>query len=153
MLDSRRMCGRLLSLVLLFSALLIPVVEARQMVSVARDEINMRTGAGTRHESLWLLSRGYPLQVIGKRGQWVKVRDFESDEGWVYRPLTSARPHHVVKASIANVRSGPSTRTRVVGKLAYGEVVRTLEKRSGWVRVTHESGVKGWIARRLLWGW
>lgn len=153
MLDSRRMCGRLLSLVLLFSALLIPVVEARQMVSVARDEINMRTGAGTRHESLWLLSRGYPLQVIGKRGQWVKVRDFESDEGWVYRPLTSARPHHVVKASIANVRSGPSTRTRVVGKLAYGEVVRTLEKRSGWVRVRHESGVKGWIARRLLWGW
>lgn len=153
MLDSRRMCGRLLSLVLLFSALLIPVVEARQMVSVARDEINMRTGAGTRHESLWLLSRGYPLQVIGKRGKWVKVRDFESDEGWVYRPLTSARPHHVVKASIANVRSGPSTRTRVVGKLAYGEVVRTLEKRSGWVRVRHESGVKGWIARRLLWGW
>lgn len=151
--QTRRMRGRFLSLVLLFSALLIPVVEARQMVSVARNEINMRTGAGTQHEPLWLLSRGYPLQVIGTRGKWVKVRDFENDEGWVYRPLTAARPHHVVKASIANVRSGPSTRTRVVGKLAYGEVVRTLEKRSGWVKVRHESGVKGWIARRLLWGW
>ena len=88
---------------------------------------NMRTSAGTRHDSLWLLSRGYPLQVIGKRGKWVKVRDFESDEGWVYRPLTSARPHHVVKASTANVRSGPGTRTRVIGRHAYGEVVRTLE--------------------------
>lgn len=153
MLQLRRMCGRLLSLVLLFSALLIPVAEARQMVSVARNEINMRTGAGTRHESLWLLSRGYPLQVIGQRGKWIKVRDFEKDEGWVYRPLTSTRPHHVVKAGIANVRKGPGTRTRVVGKLAYGDVVRTLEKRPGWVKVSHESGVKGWIARRLLWGW
>lgn len=153
MLQARRMCGRLLSLTLLFSALLIPVVEARQMVSVARNEINMRTGAGTQHEPLWLLSRGYPLQVVAQRGKWVKVRDFEKDEGWVYRPLTSKRPHHVVKASIANVRSGPSTKMRVVGKLRYGEVVRTLEKREGWVKVSHQSGVKGWIARRLLWGW
>jgi uncharacterized protein YgiM (DUF1202 family) len=59
----------------------------------------------------------------------------------------------VVKASVANVRSAPGTRSRVVGKLTYGNVVRTLEKRNGWVNVRHDTGLSGWVARRLLWGW
>jgi SH3-like domain-containing protein len=138
---------------LLLMLLLATLAEAREMVTVARDQVNMRSGAGTRHEPLWLLDRGYPLQVIGRRGDWLRVRDFERDVGWVYRPLTRSTPHHIVKAPVANVRSGPSTRTRIVGKLSYGDVVRTLERRAGWVKVRHESGLRGWIARRLLWGW
>jgi SH3-like domain-containing protein len=135
---------------LLFAA--VPAM-AQQMLSVDRNEINMRAGPGTDHESLWLLGRGYPLQVIGRKGKWVQVRDFEADKGWVYRPLLDKTRHFVVKVKVANIRSRPSTRGAILGKALYGDVLRTLERTKNWVKVQQEGGKKGWIARRLLWGW
>jgi SH3-like domain-containing protein len=138
---------------LLSFAFLIPAAFAQKMVSVDRPEINMRSGPGTDHEALWLLIRGYPLAVIGEQGKWLKVRDFENDEGWVYGPLTGEKPHFVVKGTNVNVRSGPGTRNRVVGKAEYGEVLRTVETRGDWVKVRNAAGLTGWISRSLLWGW
>jgi uncharacterized protein YgiM (DUF1202 family) len=127
--------------------------QARDMRSVARPSINMRAGPGTRHEALWSLTRGYPVEILGRKGSWYQVRDFERDTGWIYRPLLSKTPHHIVKAEVANIRSGPGLRSRIIGKAAYGDVMRTLEKRRQWAKVRNEGGLVGWISRRLLWGW
>ncbi|MBA3056471.1 MAG: SH3 domain-containing protein [Gammaproteobacteria bacterium] len=140
-------------LVALVSLGFAPALQARDMVSVARPEINMRTGASTRHSVVWALSKGYPLEVIARKGKWLKVRDFEKDSGWVSRPLVNKTPHVIVKSSISNVRSEPSTRGRILGKAPYGEVLRTLEHRDDWVKVQRDGGLKGWISRRLVWGW
>lgn len=127
---------------------------AKQMVSVKGSVLNMRSGPSTKTEVLWELQRGYPLQVTQRKGRWLKVRDFEGDTGWVAGSLTGRTPYHIVKSSTANVRSGPSTKNRIVGKAEQGELLRTREKRSGWVRVERQDGKKGgWISGKLLWGW
>jgi len=127
--------------------------QAREMVSTARVDVPMRTGPSARHAAKWTLSRGYPLTVTGRQGAWLRVRDFENDQGWVLRSHTGATPHHVAKASVLNIRGTPSTRGRIVGKAAYGDVLRTLERRGDWVKVRHERGTVGWVSRRLVWGW
>lgn len=127
--------------------------QAREMVSIDRPEANMRAGAGTRHPVLWVLSRGYPLAVTGRAGNWLKVRDFENDQGWVHRSLTGRKPHLVVRTRVANLRSAPSTNARIVGQAGYGEVLRTVEHRRGWAKVRKDGGLVGWVSRRLLWGW
>jgi SH3-like domain-containing protein len=127
--------------------------SATNMVSVKGPILNMRSGPGTHHEILWELKNGYPLQVQKRQGTWLKVRDFEGDSGWVARSLTDRTPHHIVKSKVANVRSSPSTQGRIVGKAEYGEVLRTKEKRAGWVRVERAEGPNGWISKKLLWGW
>lgn len=141
----------------IFLALLFLLVasaaQAREMVSIARENVNMRAGPGTRHEALWGLARGFPLEVLGRRGNWVQVRDFERDKGWVLRSLTQRKAHHIVRSKVANLRAGPGTRHRVVGKVLYGDVLRTLERRGGWVRLSDGQGRRGWVARKLLWGW
>lgn len=126
---------------------------AQNMVSVKGSMLNMRTGPGTHTEVLWELQKGYPMEVLQRRNRWFQIRDFEGDTGWVARSLTSKTPHHVVKSSTANLRSGPGTQYRIVGKAEYGEVVRTREKRGRWVRVERDGASNGWIAKRLLWGW
>jgi SH3-like domain-containing protein len=123
------------------------------MVSVKGKILNMREGPGTHTEILWELKKGYPLQVQKRQGRWLKVRDFEGDSGWVARSLTGRTPHHIVKSKVANVRSSPNTQSRIVGKAEYGELLRTKEKRAGWVRVERAEGPGGWISKKLLWGW
>ena len=126
---------------------------AREMVSIKGKIVNMRAGPGTHTEILWELDKGYPLQVLKRRGSWLQVRDFENDRGWIAKSLTARTPHHIVKSKIANIRRGPGTRHRIVGKAERYEVLRTREKKSGWVRVERDNGQKGWISSKLLWGW
>jgi len=127
-------------------------LQAREMVSIAKPEVNMRTGAGTHYPAVWRLDHGYPLEVLQTQGNWLKVRDFEKDVGWVYRPLVSKAAYVIVKSRVANVRQAPNLSARVLDKVAYGEVMRQLERRNGWVKVQRKGALKGWIARRLLWG-
>jgi len=143
---------------LLMGAALLATVStsalAQSMVSVSGNTVNMRSGPSTQNPILWELKRGYPLRVIRRQGNWLEVSDFENDRGWVARSLTGSTPHHVVKSRTANIRRGPGTNHAVVGKADYGDVLRTREKRAGWVRVEHTaSGTTGWISGRLLWGW
>ena len=52
------------------------------------------------------------------------------------------------------MRSGPGTRYPIIAKAYKGVVLRTIASVKGWgVKVRHEGGVTGWVARRLVWGW
>ena len=128
------------------------------MVSVTGDKVNLRKGPSEQYPVIWELGKGFPLKVIASQGNWLKVSDFESDVGWIYKELVSKKPHLIVKANRnskarINIRSGPGTRHKIVGKAEYGVVFETLQRRNSWVQVRHESGLTGWIKRSLLWGW
>lgn len=126
--------------------------SAQNMVSVKGSTVNMRAQPTTNAEIVWELNRGYPLKVLQRKGRWLQVSDFEGDRGWVARSLTGTVGHFVVKSKTANMRSGPGTHYPIVDKLAYGDLLRTLAKRSGWSQVQNSDGKKGWISQKLLWG-
>jgi SH3-like domain-containing protein len=128
-------------------------VQAQTMVSVKGSTVNMRTKPTTSSEILWELKRGYPLKVVQRKGRWLQIRDFEGDKGWVARSLMGSAPHFVVKSRIANMRKGPGTNHPIVGKAAYGDLLKTSAKRNGWAHVVRSDGKKGWISQKLLWGW
>lgn len=149
----KRASTLLFAMAFLCLALVTSPAQAIEMVSIKGSIVNMRSGPGTNTEVLWELERGYPLQVLKRQGSWLQVRDFENDKGWVSAALTNRVPHHIVKARIANVRSGPSTRTRIVGKTERYDLMRTRSAKPGWVQVEGKNGLKGWISKKLLWGW
>ena len=129
-----------------------------KMVSIADDEVNMRSGPGTNYKVIWELGSGFPLTVLKKKGEWYRVRDFEGSIGWVHQDVTSATPHMIVKVhknskKRINIRSGPGTKYRIVAKAYYGVVLKTLQQKDGWVKIQHEKGGTGWVKRNLLWGW
>lgn len=141
----------------LFFIFLLTTVCQGKMYSIASKEVNMRTGPGKKYSISWAYGKGFPLTRLAQKGNWVKVKDFENDSGWIYKPLLSSKPHMVVKVfknknQTINIRSGPGRKYKVVGKAYYGVVFETLERRKTWVKVKHESGLTGWVARKLLWG-
>ncbi|RTQ31889.1 SH3 domain-containing protein [Variovorax sp. NFACC27] len=153
MLRFSRLPALLLAFALSWMALPPANAAQTQMVSVAVKTLNMRTGPGQRYETHWTVTRGYPFRVIGKKGDWLRVSDFEGDKAWVFRPMTNKTPHHVVKAQSANLRRAPGARSPVVKKAGYGDVLRTIERRGNWLKVQHEGGATGWVQRSFVWGW
>jgi len=138
---------------LVFSLLTLSTAEAISLVSVDGENVNMRSGPGSNYSVLWELGKGFPLKVLGRKGGWVKVEDFEGDTGWIYGKLVTKNPHLIVKKKRINVRSGPGRHYRLVGKANYGVVFETIKSSKGWVKVKHENGLTGWVKRDLLWGW
>jgi SH3-like domain-containing protein len=126
---------------------------AQEWVSIRNDNVNMRAGPGTNHAVQWKLARGFPLQVVQRRNNWLQVRDFEGDTGWVARSVTSNIRHHIVKGQNVNLRAGPGTNHRVVGRAKYGEVLRTVRRQGRWAEVRMPNGRNAWIAANLVFGW
>lgn len=142
---------------IVFTFILIPFTVLARMVSVSGEDVNLRSGPGTNYSVKWKYGSGLPLKVIKEQGSWVKVEDFEKDSGWLHKDLLSNTGHMIVKVNKdknkkVNIRSGPGTNYKIVGKAYYGVVFKTVKQQKGWAQVKHESGVTGWVKRTLLWG-
>ena len=128
-----------------------------EMVAVAGEDINMRSGPDTTKEVLWRVGTGFPLEVVKRSGDWLQVKDFEGSTGWMHRKTVNTTAHVVVKANkgtdnTINVRSEPNRKAQVVAEARYGVVFRKLGERGDWVQVEHGDGVTGWVESSLLWG-
>jgi SH3-like domain-containing protein len=129
-----------------------------ETLSIKGDKVNLRTGPGIDYSVKWEYGDGFPVQVIEKKGDWRKVKDFENDTGWVYKSFLSSSLFAIVKANKdsdqkINIRKGPGTDNKIIGKACYGVVFKILRNKSGWVEVQHESGLIGWVSSHLLWGY
>jgi SH3-like domain-containing protein len=124
---------------------------AAQYVSVKNDGVNVRSGPNTNKEILWEVFKGFPMEVVDKKGDWSEVVDFEGDKGWVYSPLLSNTHTVIVKVNTANMRVGPGKSYEVIATVKYGVVFQPIDSDGEWIKVKHEDGTTGWIHKNLLW--
>ena len=130
--------------------------EAAEAARVTASALNVRSGPSTRNRILGVTRRGEQWPVLGRSGSWVKVR-FRSADGWVHGryvqtvtvstprpPATSNGTTYQVNASQLNVRSGPSTRNRIVGRLNRGARVQGFEAQGAWRRIAFNGG-RAWV--------
>ena len=147
----------LLTVAALCCLLFSPAAVLAEMVAIAGEDVNMRSGPGTKNEVLWKMGTGFPLEVVKRSGDWLQVKDFEGSTGWVQKSPINTTQHVVVRANkgtdkTINVRSEPSRKAGVVAQAKYGVVFKKLAKKGDWVQVEHDEGVTGWIESSLLWG-
>ena len=133
------------------------VAALAEMVAITGEEINMRSGPGTKNEVLWKISSGFPLEVVKRSGEWLQVKDFEGSVGWVQKNTVNSAPHMIVKANKEtdekiNIRAEANGQSKVVAQAKYGVVFKTVNKKGSWINVEHQDGVKGWVENSLLWG-
>jgi SH3-like domain-containing protein len=140
-----------LATVLAVSLVASVAVAAGNAVRVRVDTANVREGPGPPYERLWTVGRDFPLEVIARRGRWLKTRDFLDSEGWIYAPLTDARASAIVRADEARVRSGPGLSHQVRFLATWGESFRVLSQQNEWVNIDDPDNGRGWIHESLVW--
>ena len=102
---------------------------------------------------LWVLGRGYPVQVAVSVEGWTKVRDATGELSWVEnRALSSARTV-LVRAAMGSMRDSPSELGAVVLRVGRDVVLDMVEPPVGeWVRVRHRDGAIGFIHVNQVFG-
>jgi uncharacterized protein YgiM (DUF1202 family) len=61
-------------------------------------------------------------------------------------------PMEIVSVKSLNVRSKPSTKAAVVGKLSKGQEVKVLQTKGAWKHVQSDGGPEGWVSGKYLKG-
>lgn len=127
-------------------------VYAAEYVSVKKDNVNVRTGPSTKDPVYMELFAGYPLKIIERGGEWVKISDFEGDTGWIHKSLIGKNDTVIINAKKSvNMRSGPSTTSPVVADVERGVIMKKVGEKGKWLQVRHSGGTAGWIYKPLLW--
>ena len=134
-----------------------PTTGLSETMSVQGDKVNLRANPDQKAKTLWEYGNGFPLEVIKKQGDWVLVKDFENDSGWIHKSRLQKNKQVIVKANkeqdkTINIRSGPSTDSAISANAYYGVVFTALEKRGPWLQVRHDSGLTGWVKLDFVWG-
>jgi len=124
---------------------------AAEYVTVKKDGVNIRSGPSTKNEILWEVFKDFPLQIIDKKGDWLKTKDFEGDTGWIFKNLVIHKKRVIVRVNTANMRIGPGKNYELSATVKYGVVFTPIEKENDWIKVKHEDGTVGWLFKKLLW--
>lgn len=117
--------------------------------------LNLREGVGTNYNIILTMKKGSKLEVLEFLGSWAKVK-YNGYVGYVSKQYLkeveniSENPDADNESTIktmnctgdsVNVRTGPSTSERVIGKLNKGDKVQVIYTTSrGWSRIKYNNG-------------
>lgn len=126
-------------------------VGGAEQYTVRVPEANIRSGPGQANDLLWKVEQYHPVDVVEKKGEWYRFRDFEGDEGWIHNSLLNKTPAVIAKANESNVRSAPNTKSETLFKVEKGIPFKVLKREGAWIQIQHADGDTGWIHSSLVW--
>lgn len=123
-----------------------------RFVTLRSDEVNLRTGPGTRYPIDWVYQRrGLPVEIVDEFDTWRRIRDWQGTEGWVHQSMVQGQRGLLVTGKRQILRRRPEAEAPAVAMLDAG-VVGVLERcQESWCEVT-AGGFSGWLPREAFYG-
>ena len=122
--------------------------------SLRSDEVNLRSGPGTRYPVDWVYRRrGLPVEIEREFEVWRLIRDQDGVRGWVHQATLTGRRDFVVAGGEHALRSSAADSAAAVAMLKPGVVGRIRDCAAGqkWCEV-QVGEYRGWLKRDDLWG-
>jgi SH3-like domain-containing protein len=103
--------------------------------------------------ALFVVSKGYPLEVIAQTDAWVKVRDHAGALSWVEKKKLGEKRMVVVTAPSAEAHARPEEAAPVTFVAVQDVALEYLAGApGGWVHVRHADGADGYLRAASVWG-
>jgi SH3-like domain-containing protein len=123
-----------------------------RFVSLASDEINVRTGPGQMHPIRWVFTRrGVPVQIVEEAQDWRRIVDHEGETGWIHASLLSSRRTILVTGDTRPLRRTPRHDARIVALVEPLVIGSLLNCERNWCLVEIENR-RGWLERGQFYG-
>jgi SH3-like domain-containing protein len=122
--------------------------------SLRTDEVNLRTGPGTRYPVEWVYRRrDLPVQIEREFEVWRLIEDQDGIKGWVHQATLTGRRSFVLRGKDQTLRRNAADDSSPVAILRAGVVgrIRACEATAAWCEV-QVAEYRGWLKREVLWG-
>ena len=68
-----------------------------RFASLRSDEVNVRTGPGSRYPIDWVFKRkAMPVEIVAEYENWRKIRDWQGASGWVHQSLLTGKRSFII---------------------------------------------------------
>ena len=140
-----------LFLILIFSFITINP-SFGEMKSLKNKKTNVRLGPDITYPIKWYYkSKYYPVKIIDKHYNWRKIRDFDSDTGWIHISQLSNKKTVITNRKNVLVFSKATIYSKPKHKLDQN-ISFVLERcKNKWCMVKNGK-IRGWIKKSNLWG-
>ena len=126
-----------------------PAADYRSVTEIAAV---LYDAPSAKSKKLYVVSQGYPFEIVVVVEGWSKVRDASGDLTWIESKHLADKRTVLVKAPLAQVREAADDNSPVVFQAQQNVLLDLLEVAGGWLRVRHRDGQAGFIRVTQVWG-
>jgi SH3-like domain-containing protein len=120
--------------------------------AVSADAAVLYDAPSVRANRLFVVNRGYPLEVVVVVEGWIKVRDAAGGFNWIEaKQLTTARTV-MVRVPVVQVRQKPDDNAPVAFQAQQNVLLEYVDVAGGWIQVRHRDGGTGYVKAQQVWG-
>ena len=146
----------LIILVLFFSILFFfsksSANENVNFLSLKNNKVNLRQGPSFEYPIKLTYKKKYlPILILDKSETWRKIKDFESNSGWIHVSQLSKQKSAINKKNNSVLYKKPTIYSKPIAKLEIGRLVLIKKCQTKWCKIT-SGGFKGWVFKSSLWG-
>lgn len=142
-----------LRLILALAALISLPAQALDYRSVGVRAAVLYDSPSTQGKPLFVVARGYPVEIVVSVENWLKVRDLGGALAWVEAAKISATRTLVVTTPDAQVHEAAKVNAPVIARAEKGVLLEWQETLpGGWVRARLPDRRIGYIKLNQVWG-
>lgn len=127
-------------------------VAAAEFRSVAENASVLYDAPSVKAKKLYVVSHGYPVEIVVQVEGWSKVRDASGELTWIESRHLVEKRTVLVKAPLAPVREAADDRAPIVFQAQQDVVLELIEVAGPWLRVRHRDGQAGYLRTSQAWG-
>lgn len=136
--------------------------EQKGTIVNCKTSVNVRERASSKSKLLGKAKKGETFAVLGRSGNWVRIRYSDSVEGYVYKtyiritdadsePTPTGRTATIVNCKVAvNVRAKTSSKSKLLGTAAKGAIYDVLGTSGNWVKIDYDDGQAGYVFKKYV---
>ena len=126
---------------------------ASEFRSVGENAAVLYDAPSAKSKKLYVVNRGYPLEVVVAVEGWSKVRDANGELTWIEHRQLAEKRTVMVKVPLAQVRERADENAPVVFQAQRDVILDLMEiAAAGWLHVKHRDGAAGFVRITQVWG-
>jgi len=125
---------------------------AAEFRSIAENAAVLYDAPSVKAKKLYVVSHGYPVEIVVAVEGWSKVRDANGELTWIESRYLADKRTVLVKAPVAQVRESADEKAPIVFQAQQDVVLELIEVAGGWLRVRHRDGQAGYLRTAHAWG-
>ena len=138
---------------LLALAMIPACAGAADFRSAAEPAVVLYDAPSVKANKLYIVSRGYPLEVVVQVEGWIKVRDAAGVLSWAEAKTLDTARYVLVKPATVIIRQKPAEDAPAAFEAQRDVLLETVDTvNPGWIHVRHRDGVAGYVRAADVWG-